>query len=307
MNKYTQIIDIRNESSPVVMAVGFFDGVHLGHKKVIKNALELAGQHNAKTYVLTFRKHPLSIIAPEIAPPMLNSNHYKLKLLNDLGVSGCVEIDFTSETAKIPAEEFVDKLKSVTPPLVGIVSGNNWRFGHKGQGTPKLLEKCNLWDIRNIDHTIYKDEPISSTRIRKAVIEGNLEEAKDMLGRPFSIEEQVVTGKKLGRKIGFPTANFKIHNGALPPYGIYAVKAKYDGETYNGVINIGLRPTLEDNEPPNLELHILDFNKNIYGENIEIAFIQKIRDEQKFDNLEDLKIQIAKDIDVAKAVLADNH
>ena len=307
MNRYTQIIDIKNESSPVVMAVGFFDGVHRGHKKVIEQALELARQNNAQTYVLTFQKHPLSIIAPDIAPPMLNSNHYKLKLLNELGVRGCVEMDFTPETAEISAEAFVETLKSVSPPLVGIVSGKNWRFGHKGQGTPQLLQECNLWNIRNVDHTLYKDTPISSTRIRKAVTEGNLEEAKEMLGRPFSIQEQVVTGKKLGRTLGFPTANFKIHNGALPPCGIYAVKAKYAEKTYNGVLNIGLRPTLEDHEPPNLELHIFDFNKNIYGETIEIAFIRKIRKEQKFSSLDKLKKQIAKDIDVAKAILADNN
>ncbi len=303
MKKYTKLIDLKDIQEPIVLAVGFFDGVHRGHKNVIEQALKLAEQHKAQTYVLTFKKHPLSIIAPEIAPPMLNTNKYKLQLLNRLGVSGCVEIDFTPETANIPAEKFTDKLKSITPPLVGIVSGNNWRFGHKGLGTPQMLEECNLWDIRNIDHTLYKGEPISSTRIRKAVIEGNLEEASEMLGRPFSMLEKVVIGKRVGRKLGFPTANFKIHDGALPPYGIYAVRAMYKKKLYNGVMNVGFRPTLEDNNPPNLELNLFNFNQNMYGKDVEIFFIQKIRDEEKFNNLEELKAQIAEDIEVAEKIL----
>jgi len=303
VKKYTKLIDLKDIQEPIVLAVGFFDGVHLGHKNVIEQALELAKKHKAQTFVLTFKKHPLSIIAPEIAPPMLNTNKYKLQLLNQLGVSGCVEIDFTPETSKLPAEKFIEKLKTVSPPLVGIVCGKNWRFGHKGLGTPQMLEECNLWDIMNIDHTLYKGQPISSTRIRKAVIEGNLEEASEMLGRPFSMLEKVVIGKKLGRKLGFPTANFKIHDGALPPYGIYAVRAMYENKLYNGVMNVGFRPTLEDNNPPNLELNIFDFNQDIYGKNFEIFFIQKIRDEEKFNNLEQLKAQIAKDIEVAKKIL----
>ncbi len=303
MKKYRKLIDLKDIQEPIVLAVGFFDGVHRGHKNVIDQALKLAEEHKAQTYVLTFKKHPLSIIAPEIAPPMLNTNKYKLQLLNRLGVSGCVEIDFTPKTATIPAEKFITELKSITPPLVGIVSGNNWRFGHKGLGTPQMLEKCNLWDIRNIDHTLYKGEPISSTRIRKAVMEGNLEEASEMLGRPFSMLEKVVIGKRVGRKLGFPTANFKIHDGALPPYGIYAVRAMYKKKLYNGVMNVGFRPTLEDNNPPNLELNLFDFNQNIYGKYVEIFFIQKIRHEEKFNNLEELKKQIAEDIEVAEKIL----
>jgi len=303
VKKYTKLIALKNIKKPIVLAVGFFDGVHLGHKNVVKQALELAKEHKAQTYVLTFKKHPLSIITPEIAPPMLNSNKYKLQLLQQLGVSGCVEIDFTPETSKIPAEKFINQLKAVTPPIVGIVSGKNWRFGYKGLGTPQMLFECNLWDIRNIDHTLYKEQPISSTRIRKAVIEGNLEEVSEMLGRPFSMLEKVVIGKRLGRQLGFPTANFKIHDGALPPYGIYAVRAKYKKKLYNGVMNVGLRPTLEDNNPPNLELNIFDFNQNVYGKNIEIFFIQKIRNEKKFNNLDELKEQIAKDIEAAKKIL----
>lgn len=303
MKKYTKLIDLQNIKGPIVLAVGFFDGVHLGHKNVVEQALALAKQHNGQTYVLTFKKHPLSIIAPEIAPPMLNSNKYKCKLLNRLGVNGCVELDFTPETSKISAEQFIEQLKAITPPLVGIVSGKNWRFGHKGLGTPAMLHKCNLWDIRNIDHTLYKELPISSTRIREAVTKGNLEEASKMLGRPFSMLEKVVIGKRLGRKLGFPTANFRIHDGALPPYGIYAVRAQYKKKLYNGVMNVGLRPTLEDNNPANLELNIFDFKQDIYGKNIEIFFIQKIRDEEKFNNLEELKVQIAKDVEVAKKIL----
>jgi riboflavin kinase / FMN adenylyltransferase len=303
VKKYRKLIDLKDIQEPIVLAVGFFDGVHRGHKNVIDQALKLAEEHKAQTYVLTFKKHPLSIIAPEIAPPMLNTNKYKLQLLNRLGVSGCVEIDFTPKTATIPAEKFITELKSITPPLVGIVSGNNWRFGHKGLGTPQMLEKCNLWDIRNIDHTLYKGEPISSTRIRKAVMEGNLEEASEMLGRPFSMLEKVVIGKRVGRKLGFPTANFKIHDGALPPYGIYAVRAMYKKKLYNGVMNVGFRPTLEDNNPPNLELNLFDFNQNIYGKYVEIFFIQKIRHEEKFNNLEELKKQIAEDIEVAEKIL----
>lgn len=306
MNIFGKIEELECITNPVVLAVGFFDGVHLGHQKVIRAAQKLAEKYHASTYVLTFKKHPLSVISPDVAPPMLNSNQYKLKLLGQLGVDGCVEIDFTPETALISAEKFIESLKKVTPPLAGIVSGNNWRFGHKGQGTPDLLKKCNLWEIRNVDHTIYKNKPISSTRIREAVITGNLKEAEKMLGRPFSILEQVIPGKKLGRTLGFPTANFKIHNGALPPYGIYAVKAKHEQKLYNGVLNIGIRPTIIDEMPPNLELNIFDFNKNIYGDDIEILFIKKIRNEKKFQNIDELKNQIAEDIKKAKKILQNN-
>jgi riboflavin kinase/FMN adenylyltransferase len=307
VKSYTKLIDLKDIKEPIVLAVGFFDGVHRGHKNVIQQALALAKQHNGQTYVMTFKKHPLSIIAPEIAPPMLNSNKYKCKLLNRLGVNGCIELDFTPETSKIPAEQFIEQLRAVTPPLVGIVSGRNWRFGHKGLGTPEQLNECKLWDIKHIDHTLYDEQPISSTRIRKAVLEGNLKEASKMLGRPFSILEKVISGKKLGRKLGFPTANFRIHDGALPPYGIYAVQAEYNNTTYNGVLNIGFRPTLEDTNPANLELNIFDFNQDVYGKDIEIFFIEKIRDEQKFNNLEELKEQIAKDIEVAKNILKNQQ
>lgn len=328
MKVLNDLMLLRGEAGPLILAVGFFDGLHRGHVKVIDRAIAGAKERNGKAWVLTFDNHPLKVLKPRAAPPLLTSNRHKLDLLSRLGVDGCLVIPFTRELADQPPACFIEKLKDSSPSLAEIVVGCNWRFGRRREGTPALLSRLagkHGLRVRVVRPAIRKGAAISSTRIRAEVMRGNMEEAAAMLNRPFSVRGTVVRGKTLARKLGFPTANLDVRNEALPPLGVYAVFAflagcpaganqRRDapanfqcGDPMEGVMNIGIKPTfpMERNGKPTLELHLFDFACELYGLEITVFFMKRIRAERRFSSPYELKRQIALDAVDARGILGE--
>lgn len=286
---------IRRMRKPIIAAAGFFDGVHLGHRKVIGKAITAAEKINGQSWVITFQKHPMRVLNPEVAPPLLTATEHKLHILERLNIDGCLILPFNKKIAQTAPEIFVQQLLENSPPLSGLVVGQNWHFGHKGKGNPKMISrlvKNSTIDLSVVRPRIWKGETISSTRIRTAVQRGNIEDVATMLGRPFSILGTVQHGSGIGHSIGFPTANLDAHHEVLPPFGVYATRMlisnpttktnkKQKNKLYNGILNFGIRPTFSENNPkePILELHIMNFEQNLYGMDIEIFFVEKIRNE----------------------------
>ena len=309
---------LRRTRKPVVIAAGFFDGVHLGHQKVIEQAILRAGQIGGQHWALTFDTHPLRVLNPDAAPPLLTSTRHKLILLERLGLKGCILLPFNRRLAETEPEDFARQLLACSPPLVEIVVGRNWHFGQKGRGDPSLLARLSRAKGPKVNITrtrTWKGETISSTRIRAAVLSGRLEQAASMLGRPFSLLGTVTHGKQVGRKLGYPTANLEPQNETLPPLGVYAAIAivieKRHGrdrgpvQTYRSVVNFGVRPTLHHtrDRKPVIEVHILDADRDIYGLDMEVFFVARLRNEKKFSSRRALSTQIEEDIDTARTVL----
>lgn len=287
-----------------MLAVGFFDGLHRGHRKVIEETIGRARKTGGSAWVLTFDTHPVKILRQAPAPLMLTSTWHKLRLLGQLGIDGCLLMPFTRELADLEPEAFINSLCSSAPALVEIFVGRNWRFGRGREGDIILLSR--LATERNLKVTMIRPvlrrgEVVSSTRIRSEIMRGNIEEAATMLGRPFSILGTVIRGRTMGRKLGFPTANLNPHNEVLPPPGVYAVYALLKNGVFNGVFNLGNRPTFKkkNGDGLSLELYLLGLNRDLYGEDIEVFFVKKLRDEKRFLSEEDLKTQIAHDVQSA--------
>ncbi len=297
------------------LAIGVFDGVHLGHQRVIAAARE-AG---SPSVVLTFDPHPMRVLRPQQAPALLTSTDHKLALLRQLGVDACLLVTFDKQFSETPAEKFVELIAGCRQVCVG----SRFRFGHDRRGDVALLQKLAPrygFTVREIHSVLTADgEMISSTAVRQHVLAGHLDRAAEMLGRPFSVLGTVEHGDHRGKQIGFPTANVNPHNEVLPPDGVYAARVKLVGQASSlstspatnkpeacsslaGVANIGLRPTFGDSERT-LEVHLLDFNRDIYGQDIEIEFVKPLREERKFNSVEALKRQIAEDIAAARRLL----
>ena len=290
------------------LAIGVFDGVHLGHQRVIQTAMEDARACGATAAVLTFDPHPMRALAPARAPLMLTSTPHKLELLRQLGVEACLVIEFTREFAGTSAEAFVQMIADRTPGLQTICVGSRFRFGKDRRGDAALIREIGAqrgFRLHELPSQTLGGETISSTAVRKAVAAGDLEKAAQMLGRPFSILGTVVPGDALGRTIGFPTANLNRHNEVLPPHGVYAARARIAGQLRPGLVNIGFRPTVKKAaSEPVTELHVLDFSGDLYDTDIEVFFIARLRDEKKFASLDELRAQIQRDEQAARRLLA---
>lgn len=297
----------------IYLAAGFFDGVHVGHQKVLGRTIEMAKDNNGSAWCLTFDTHPLKVLAPEKAPLLLTSNRHKVHLLETYGMDGCLLLPFTRQLAGLPPSEFVARLKTSIPALAGVAVGSNWRFGHKGEGCPAVLSrlgKKNGFEVSVVRPAVRAGGMVSSTRTRKAVAGGNLDAARHMLGRDFSILGTVTRGRTLGRQLGFPTANIEHQNEVFPPCGVYAVYAHVYFESgrpnhHYGVLNMGVNPTFggEPGNRPGLELHLFDFNSDIYGREVEVFFVRKLRNERKFSSMDKLRGQIALDGEKARNIL----
>lgn len=288
-----------NENIGLSLAFGFFDGVHLGHQAVIKSAVDFAKENGTKSAVITFQDHPCCFFYP-VQPQYVISKHDKVKFLEDLGVDYLYFIKFDEYLAMMDASDYLKDviIKNFKP--MAISTGFNHSFGAKKSGDVKLL--CTMQDeycyqYFEVQPVLYNNEVVSSTRIREDLALGNVEMVNSMLGYNYFLEETVVEGEKLGRKLGFKTANLIYPDNLVEiGRGVYKVKVEYNGEIFDGFANYGLRPTVSDNLKSVLEVHILNFDKEIYGEKIKVNFIKKIREEKKFDSLEDLKAQIRDDI-----------
>jgi len=304
------IAELASLPGPVFLAIGVFDGVHLGHKAVIQRAASDARSTNGTAVVVTFNPHPMRHLHPGKAPRLITSTQHKTKLIKSLGVSHLLVIQFDAAFAETTPEQFIQALAEACKPLREICVGHQWSFGKERRGNLEMLKhwgkKLGFEEV-GIPAVKMNDQVVSSTLIRSAVETGDFKTASALLGREFSVLGTVVEGEQLGRKLGFPTANLRAHNEQFPPDGVYAVEALHHEKKYRGVVNIGIRPTLAEREGQRLlEIHLFDFQKNIYGEDIEVFFRQYLRNEQKFSSLDELKAQIAKDCEAASNINSDD-
>lgn len=290
-----------------LLTIGIFDGVHLGHLKILRALIRKARREKKEAHVLTFSPHPSKVLHPKMAPPMLLSLEHRLKVLDDLGIDTVFVIRFDKHFACLSADGFVRHVLVDRLRVGEIFIGENFNLGHRRKGTVGVLEKLAAkygFKMNVIECKKIGNRPVSSTLIRKFVIAGKLREASRLLGRRFSILGTVVHGDKRGHIIGFPTANLDLHHEAIPPAGVYAVFVKVDMKVYPGILNIGFRPTFKSNKTDKtVEAHIFGFHKKIYGRDLEVIFIRKIRDERHFKNRDHLKQRIGRDIVFAKGIL----
>ncbi|NNE93629.1 MAG: bifunctional riboflavin kinase/FAD synthetase, partial [Verrucomicrobiales bacterium] len=279
------------------------DGLHLGHQAVIRAALDSAAEGEGEAVVITFDPHPVRVLSPQNAPRLLASLPHQIQILGGLGVKNLLVIEFDREFADREAEDFVRDLCRV--PVARICVGENWKFGRGRRGNVELLEKLGAeleFAVSGIPILKIEGSAVSSTRIREAVAAGDFEVAQKLLGRPYTVLGTVIEGRKLGRTIGFPTANLTVHSEQLPPTGVYAVRATGSGDSWTGVANLGYRPTVEGGKTKRLlEVHLFGLEHDIYGEDIEVEFVKFLRPEKKFDGVDDLKKQIATDAEAAQA------
>ena len=290
---------------PIFLAIGVFDGVHRGHQAVISTSAEHARSANGTQVVVTFDPHPMKVLRPKEAPHLLTATQHKIKLIRDLGVQHLLVIKFDKAFAATAPEDFVHQLVMHSKPLREICVGHEWSFGKDRRGNLSLLRKLGAqfdFHVVGIEAvTLGNREPVSSTAIRHAIETGDLAKAAEMLGREYTILGTVVRGENLGKKIGFPTANLSAHNEQFPPNGVYFAQASVNGTIYPGVVNLGYRPTVSSgNSERVLEIHLLDFDHDIYGKDIEVRFVRYLRPEQKFENLEALTKQIDSDVRQAR-------
>lgn len=293
---------------PLFLAIGVFDGVHLGHQAVISTSAEHARAANGTPVVVTFDPHPEKILRPDKAPHLLTATSHKIALIRGLGVRHLLIIPFDKHFAAMEPEDFAQQLIQHSKPLREICVGHEWSFGKNRRGNLQLLTKLGTefdFNVVGITPVSVNGEIVSSTRIRRAIEQGELQEAATMLGREYTILGTVVHGDDLGKKIGFPTANLSAHSEQFPPNGVYFSEAKLDGVIYPGVVNLGYRPTMSSGRSDRiLEVYLFDFNRDIYGKDLELRFVRYLRPEKKFENVDALVRQIERDVQQARELVA---
>lgn len=301
-----QISELANVPGPVHLAIGVFDGIHLGHQAVIAAAVQAARQSGGSAAVLTFHPHPIRVLRPDLAPRLLTSTQHKAQLIRALGVQALLVQEFTIAFSQTTPEHFIWQLVEGARSLRQICVGKGWTFGANRSGdiaTLDALARKYGFTLSEVPAVTVEGQLVSSTTIRAAVQRGDLALAERLLGRPFTILGTVAEGNRLGRQLGFPTANLRAHNEQFPPDGVYAARAWHAGQEHGGVVNIGVRPTLEQQGGERLlELNLFEFDRQIYGEDVEVEFLAFLRPEQKFSGLTELVKQIEKDVVRAKAV-----
>jgi len=292
--------ELKPDGRKVCAAIGVFDGVHLGHQQVIRRALADAEQHEALAVVVTFDQHPSAVVAPDRVPPLIQSLPQKLRTLSALGADATWLIHFDESFSRQTGDVFVRTLAHDFGHLHSVCVGSDFSFGHKRSGNVALLERLGKelgFAVHGLSAVSLDGDAVSSTRIREAIRAGRFDTASEMLGRSYALAGEVIKGDQVGRTLGFPTANIDVHGLVLPPNGVYAVHARVNDKWHRAVLNIGLRPTVASAAlEPRVEAHLLNFERDLYGQELEISFVEKLRDEQKFPSLEALKVQIAADI-----------
>ncbi len=304
MEVLASIPELSRLAGPLFLAIGVFDGVHLGHQAVITTSAQHAAAAGGTPVVVTFDPHPAKVLRPEAAPHLLTATQHKIALIRELGVAHLLVIHFDREFAGTPPASFVEQLVRHAQPLREICVGHEWSFGKNRAGNLALLEELGAqhgFEVVGIAPVEVNGEVVSSTAIRRAVEQGDLAKASTMLGREYTVLGTVKSGQQLGRKLGFPTANLSAHSEQFPPNGVYLAEAQLDGAIYRAVANLGYRPTVAQEKPERLlELHLLELDRDIYGEDVEVRFLRFLRPEKKFENLEALRAQIARDVEQAR-------
>jgi len=287
------------EIGPSVVTLGVFDGVHVGHRHVIRDCMTTAIENSMASVVVTFSEHPQALIAGR-APKLITSLEHRLRLFQELGVGHCLALQFDAALRAKTATEFAHEIFEEALSAQLVVLGHNCHFGHEKVGDAAFLISHAdefSFQTRRAEEVRLGQSILSSTAIRKAIETGELTRASHMLGRPFSLFGTVIEGDKRGRGIGFPTANMDLHHELLPPCGVYGCRVqRADGSRHLALVNVGKRPTFHLNqETPLVEAHLLDFEGDLYGEALEIVFLFHLRDEMKFDGVSALKAQIVAD------------
>jgi riboflavin kinase/FMN adenylyltransferase len=308
--QFSGLDQVARYTRPLHLAIGMYDGVHLGHQAVIESAIHSARRSGGIAGVLTFWPHPSALFNPEKRSRMIMSPEMKFRVLHRLGVDVVIQQPFTLEFARIEAEEFLPCLKRHLPSLAGIYVGENWRFGAGRRGDVALLlaqAREQQVPVLSASRIQYNGGPISSTRIRECLEAGNVAEANSLLGYSYFAEGEVIPGRRLGRTIGFPTLNLAWQPELQPRHGVYAVRVVNGlaGASLPGVANYGLRPTVGEATTPLLEVHVLGECPFDCGDRISVEWLQFLRPECKFAGLEELRAQIARDVEAARAALAD--
>jgi riboflavin kinase / FMN adenylyltransferase len=285
-----------------VLTVGTFDGVHLGHRKIIARLHDLAKAINGESVIFTFDPHPRKVVAPtETNLRLLTTLDEKIELFEQSGIDHLIIYPFTPEFAQLTYEQFVEQILVGQIHTKSLVVGYDHKFGKGRQGDFEFLKNCADrlgFQIEKLDVLLMNESSISSTKIREAIQIGDFDTANAFLGYPFALHGTVIEGQKLGRQIQFPTANIEASDPdkIIPGYGVYAVHAKVQNQTYLGMLNIGSRPTVNNNaDHRSIEVHLFDFDSDIYGEHLELIFYRKLREEKKFESLDALKEQLAND------------
>ncbi len=294
-----EILNKLKSNENLAIALGFFDGVHLGHKAVINAAVDYAKKNNIKSAVVTFRQSPY-VALNNVKPNYIITLEEKIKAIKKLGVDYLYLSDFTEDLAKQTASDYLKNLVDDLHPKM-IATGFNHYFGYNKSGGVdylRLMQQEYEYEFKEINPIKLNEDVISSTAIRKALSNGDIPKANSMLGYRFYIKNEVIKGRQIGRTIGFKTANLKMPEKMINiPDGVYAVEVEVLGKKHMGIANFGSNPTVTDDSQKLLEVHIIDFNQDIYGELVKVSFLVKIRNEKKFQSLTELKTQIEKDIE----------
>jgi riboflavin kinase/FMN adenylyltransferase len=283
---------------PTVLTLGVFDGLHLGHQKIMETVAIRAKETGAHPTAITFDPHPRAVLHPESAPPLLQTLDQRLANFKVLGIEQAIVIPFDKTFASQPAEDFLRDIVHDRLHAKEVYLGKGFAFGKDRDGNIDLLRTMSNefgFVADEVDEVRLRGHRISSSRIRKLLDDGRVNLARRMLGRPYGVEGVIIRGNRRGHTIGFPTANLKPHNRVVPKFGVYATASLVDGAWRRSITNIGVRPTFETEAEPSIESYIFDFDGDLYGDVLRVRFLHRIRDERKFGGVDELKAQIEKD------------
>ncbi|MBV9215007.1 MAG: bifunctional riboflavin kinase/FAD synthetase [Acidobacteria bacterium] len=291
-------IENANIAKPTVLTLGVFDGLHLGHQRIMETVVERAKAAEAAATAITFDPHPRAVLHPESAPPLLQTLDQRLANMEVLGVGQAIVIKFDREFASHPAEDFLRGIVHDRLHAKEVYLGAGFAFGKDRGGNIDLLRMMSpeLGFISDeVEEVRLRGQRVSSSAIRRLLAEGHVNMARRMLGRPYGVEGVIIRGNRRGHTIGFPTANLKPRNRVIPKFGVYATATLIDGKWRKSITNIGVRPTFEDTTEPSIESYIFDFDGDLYGDSLRVRFLHRIRDERKFGGIDELKAQIERD------------
>lgn len=297
------VIHFPEDARPVrwsapVLALGNFDGLHRGHRKILDRVRRVASERGSTAVVMTFDPHPPRVVRPDKAPPLLMTKPQKLEALAAAGVQGTAIVRFTPELSRWEPETFVRVVLAEWLHVSEVWVGANFLFGHDRAGNFSLLRTLGPrygFKAEKIDAVRYKDFVVSSTRVRRLLSEGRVDEAGALLGHQYYVDGTVMRGDQRGRTLGFPTTNLCSENELIPPHGVYATTVKLGAIVYPSVTNVGTRPTVDSSGRTTVETHIFGFDRDLYGETIRVGFVQRLRDERAFESLDALRAQIGAD------------
>ena len=292
-----------NITRPTVLTLGVFDGLHLGHQAIMRKVVKHAKAIDAVATAITFDPHPRAVLHPDSAPPLLQTLDQRLANLEVLGIEQTIVIPFTREFAGQPAENFLADIVHERLQAKEVYLGKGFEFGKDRGGNIDLLRTMSEklgFVADEVDEVQLRGMRISSSKIRKLLAEGYVNLARRMLDRPYGVEGVIIRGNRRGHTIGFPTANLKPQNRVIPKFGVYATATLIDGSWRKSITNIGVRPTFESDADPSIETYVFDFEGDLYGNVLRVRFLHRIRDERKFNGIDELKAQIEKDSNRAR-------